>query len=328
MRAIVHEPGGPETLRLGELPIPTPGPGELLVAVRAAGVNRPDVFQRKGLYPPPPGASPWLGLEVAGTVTDVGPDVGAEWIGREVTALAPGGGYAAYCRVPVGQALPRPAGYSWEEAAALPETWFTVWHNLMQRVRLAAGETLLIHGGASGIGLTAIQLARQVGARCLVTVGSTEKQRFCERFGAERAINYHEEDFLAAAKAATEGAGADVILDMVGGDYLQRNLALLRKDGRLVMIAFLRGSKVDLDLMPVMLKRLVVTGSTLRPASSAEKQSIRDALLEHIWPHLGNPEMRPHVFQTFPLQAASEAHRLMESNRHIGKIVLTVQPDA
>ena len=317
--------GGAECLQLAEGPAPLPGPGEVLIEVAYAGINRPDLLQRAGLYPPPADASPVLGLEVAGRIVGLGEGVDEWRIGEAVTALAPGGGYAEVCAVPAGQVLPIPAGMAWATAAALPETWFTVWANLIIHGRLAAGERLLVHGGSSGIGLTAIQLARHVGAECLVTVGSDDKAAFCRDFGASQAINYRSDDFAAEVKRLTQGQGVDVVLDMVGAPYLQRNLSLLRRDGRLVYVAFLHGSKGECDLMPVMLKRLTITGSTMRPRTAAEKRAIRDALATRIWPKLASGELRTHLFATFPLERAADAHRLMESSSHIGKIVLEVR---
>lgn len=327
MKQILHGADGtPESMRLVEAPLPQPAAGEILIAVHCAGVNRPDLLQRAGRYPPPPDASPILGLEVAGTVAALGAGV-TEWrLGDRVTALVPGGGYAEFCTAPASHALPVPAGLDMAEAAALPETWFTVWANLVDLGRLKKGERLLVHGGASGIGLTAIQLARHLGVECLVTVGSDEKARFCRDFGADQAINYRTTDFAPAVKALTGGEGVDVVLDMVGAPYLQRNLSLLRRDGRLVLIAFLEGSKGEFDLMPVMLKRLTITGSTMRPRSVAEKTAIRDALREHIWPQIAAGRLRPHIHAVFPLAQAGEAHKLMERSAHIGKIVLRVRP--
>lgn len=326
MKQIIHDADGmPESMQLAEGECPQPGPGEILIEVRCAGVNRPDVLQRAGRYPPPPGASPILGLEVAGTVAALGEGV-TEWkVGDRVTALVPGGGYAEFCTAPASHALPVPDGLDMAQAAALPETWFTVWANLVDLGRLKQDERLLVHGGSSGIGLTAIQLARHLGAECLVTVGSAEKARFCRNFGADHAIDYREQDFLQAARTLTGGEGVDVVLDMVGAPYLQKNLSLLRRDGRLVLIAFLEGSKGEFDLMPVMLKRLTVTGSTMRPRTVAEKAAIRDALLENIWPEIAAGRLRPHIHAVFPLAQAGEAHRLMESSAHIGKIVLQVK---
>ena len=325
MKAVeIVQPGGPEVLRLTERPLPEPGPGELLVRVAAAGVNRPDVLQRLGKYAPPPGASDIPGLEVAGTVEGVGAGVTGWRPGDSLCALLAGGGYAEYCTAPVPQCLPVPKGLSLVEAAALPETFFTVWHNVFERGRLARGETLLVHGGSSGIGTTAIQLGRAFGARVLATAGSAEKCRACARLGAERAVNYKEEDFVAAVKEATDGRGADVVLDMVAGDYTPRNVQCLAVEGRLVQIAFLRGSRVELDLMPLMQKRLTVTGSTLRPRPVEEKGAIAVALRQHVWPLLETGQVRPVIFKTYPLAQAADAHRLMESSAHIGKIVLTV----
>jgi NADPH:quinone reductase len=328
MKQIEYGPEGtPESMRLADAPVPQPGKGEILIEVHCAGVNRPDVLQRAGRYPVPAGASPILGLEVAGRVASVGDSV-SEWrVGDAITALVPGGGYAEYCVAPASHALPVPAGLSFVEAAGLPETWFTVWANLVDLGRLRKGERLLVHGGASGIGLTAIQLARHLGVECIVTVGSEEKARFCREFGADHAINYRDEDFLAKVQEITGGQGVDVILDIVGAPYAQRNVKALRQDGRLVMIAFLQGSRTEFDFLPVMLKRLVITGSTLRPRSVSEKTAIRDALQREIWPAIEDGSLRPHVFATFPLAEAAEAHRLMESNRHMGKIVLRVRDE-
>ena len=326
MKQIIYGADGtPASMQLAEGERPRPGPGEILIEVYCAGVNRPDVLQRSGRYPPPPGASPILGLEVAGTVAALGEGV-TEWkAGQCVTALVPGGGYAEYCTAPASHALPVPDGLDLAQAAALPETWFTVWANLVDLGRLKRGERLLVHGGSSGIGLTAIQLARHLGVECIVTVGSAEKARFCRDFGAGHAIDYRAADFAQEVKALTNGEGVDVVLDMVGAPYLQKNLGLLRRDGRLVLIAFLEGSKGEFDLMPVMLKRLTVTGSTMRPRTVAEKAAIRDALLEHIWPEIAAGRLRPHIHAVFPLAQAGVAHKLMESSAHIGKIVLQVK---
>jgi len=318
--------GTPESMQVGEGAKPRPGPGEILIEVHFAGINRPDVLQRSGRYPPPPGASPILGLEVAGTVAALGEGV-TEWkVSQRVTALVPGGGYAEYCTAPAAHALPIPEGLDLAQAAALPETWFTVWANLVDLGRLKQGERLLVHGGSSGIGLTAIQLARHLGVECFVTVGSEEKARFCREFGADHAINYRQDDFAQKVKEITNGEGVDVVLDMVGGSYLQKNANLLRRDGRMVLIAFLEGSKAEFDFMPVMLKRLTITGSTMRPRTVAEKAAISDALQKNIWPEIEAGRLRTHVFATFPLAQAGEAHRLMESSAHIGKIVLQVKP--
>ena len=317
--------GSCDAMLLAECEAPHPGPGEILIEVHAAGVNRPDVAQRAGKYPPPPGASPILGLEVAGRVAALGEGVTAWHVDDKVTALVPGGGYAEYCVAPADHALPIPTGMSMAQAAGLPETWFTVWANLMEMAKLQRGERLLVHGGASGIGLTAIQLARHVGAEVLVTVGSEEKRAFCSAFGADHAVNYREADFAERVKELTRGEGVDVVLDMVGGSYLQKNVSVLRRDGRLVLIAFLEGSRTAFDFLPVMLKRLTITGSTMRPRSVAEKAAIGEALRREIWPALAAGSLRSHLFATFPLARAADAHRLMESNRHIGKIVLEVR---
>jgi putative PIG3 family NAD(P)H quinone oxidoreductase len=318
----IARPGGPEVLSPARRPRPSPAAGELLIEVEAAGVNRPDVLQRQGHYPPPPGASDIPGLEVAGVVAAAGEGVSGWAEGDRVCALLAGGGYAEYAAAPAPQCLPVPRGLGAVEAAALPETFFTVWTNVFERGRLRAGETLLVHGGSSGIGTAAIALARAFGARVLATAGGAEKCAACERLGAARAVNYREEDFVAAVKAETGGRGVDVVLDMVGGDYTPRNLECLARDGRLVQIAFLRGSKVQLDLLPVMQRRLTITGSTLRPRSVEEKGAIARALREQVWPLIEQGRVRPLVHATFPLRKAADAHRLMESGGHIGKIVL------
>ncbi|MDE1147384.1 MAG: NAD(P)H-quinone oxidoreductase [Azospirillaceae bacterium] len=325
MRAIaITAPGGPDVLQAVERPTPTPGPGEVLIQVAAAGVNRPDCLQRAGYYPPPPGASDLPGLEVAGTVAALGEGVTGWAVGDGVCALVNGGGYADLAVAPATQCLPVPAGFSLVEAAALPETFFTVWTNVFDRGRLAAGETFLIHGGTSGIGTTAIQLAKAFGARVFATAGGPEKAKACQDLGADRGIDYKAEDFVAVVKELTGGRGVDVILDMVGGDYLPRNIEALADQGRHVTIAFLRGPKVTLNLTPVMTKRLVLTGSTLRPRSVAEKGAIAASLLEKVWPLLNAGTVRPLIHETFPLDQASKAHALMESSQHVGKIVLTV----
>ncbi|QDX82541.1 NAD(P)H-quinone oxidoreductase [Denitratisoma sp. DHT3] len=317
--------GGPEVLRLVEAPRPQPGPGEALIEVHYAGVNRPDVVQRSGNYPPPPGSSPVLGLEVAGTIAALGAGVEGWRIGDAVAALTPGGGYAEYCVAPVGQLLPVPDGLGLAEAAGLPENWFTVWHNLMDLGRLKAGERLLVHGGSGGIGLAAIQLGKLVGAEVFATAGSAEKIEVCRAFGADWGIDYRQEDFVARIREITAKTGVDVILDMVGGPYLQKNLSLLRQDGRLVLIAFLQGSRVEFDFMNVMMRRLTITGSTMRPRTLAEKTAIRDALLQQVWPAVAAGKVRTRIHQIFPLSEAVEAHRLMESSRHMGKILLQVR---
>jgi len=318
----ITAPGPPEVLRPARRPTPRPGAGEVLIRVTAAGVNRPDLMQREGKYPPPPGASDIPGLEVAGTVVALGSGV-VEWsAGDEVCALLAGGGYAEYCVAPVPQCLPVPAGLSMVEAAGVPETFFTVWHNVFERGRLAAGESLLVHGGASGIGTTAIQVARARGARVFTTVGSAAKASACVRLGAERAIDYRREDFVAVVRDATEGRGVDVILDMVGGDYTPRNLECLAVEGRLVQIAFLHGPKAELSLLPVLQRRLTITGSTLRPRPVAEKGAIARALLEEVWPLFARGAVRPIVHATFPLMEAALAHRVLDDGSHVGKLVL------
>ncbi|HCJ29064.1 MAG TPA: NAD(P)H-quinone oxidoreductase [Pseudomonas sp.] len=327
MRHVEHRPGGDaECLRLVDGPIPEPGPHDVLIHVGYAGINRPDVFQRSGSYPPPPDASPLLGLEIAGEVVALGAEVSRWKLGDRVCALTPGGGYAEYCVAPAEHCLPVPDGLSLLEAAALPETYFTVWSNVFERGGLQAGETLLVHGGSSGIGLTAIQLAKQFGAIVFTTVGNSEKIEACQRAGADRVINYHEEDFVEAVAQATDGNGVNVILDMVGGDYIPRNVRSLALEGRLVQIAFLKGSRVELDTSPIMRKRLTFTGSTLRPRSRVEKADIAKALQAKVWPLLEQGLCRPVIHATFPLADVAEAHRLMESSRHIGKIMLKVAP--
>ncbi len=319
----IRAPGGPEVLVPATRPLPEPGPGEVLIQVAAAGVNRPDVLQRLGGYPPPPGASDIPGLEVAGAVVALGPGVSELAPGDRVTALVTGGGYAEYCAAPVPQCLPVPKGLSAVEAAAMPETFFTVWTNVFDRGRLAAGEIFLVHGGSSGIGTTAIQLAKAFGARVFATAGSAEKCRACEDLGVERAIDYRKEDFVEIVKAATGGDGVDVILDMVGGDYIQRNIQALAPDGRLCYIAFLGGSKAEVDFLPMMLKRITISGSTLRARSVEFKGAIADNLKAQVWPLVEAGQVRPVVHASFALAEAAEAHRLMESSAHIGKIVLT-----
>ena len=316
----ITAPGGPEALVPVERPVPRPGPGEVLVRVAAAGVNRPDVMQRQGNYPPPPGASDIPGLEIAGEIVAAGS--GAAGAPDRVCALVQGGGYAEYCLAAAALCLPIPAGMGDVEAAGLPETYFTVWTNVFERGRLASGETLLVHGGSSGIGTTAIQLARALGATVYATAGSDEKCRACEGLGAAECIDYREEDFVARIEAATDGRGVDVVLDMVGGDYFPRCLDCLAVEGRLVQIATQRGIKSEINLLKVMVKRLTVTGSTLRPRSVAEKTPIANALRERIWPLLEAGKARPIVHATFPLREAAAAHALMDSGAHIGKIVL------
>lgn len=314
-----------DSLRIVEAPPPVAGPGEVLISVDYAGVNRPDLLQRSGKYPPPPDASPVLGLEVSGRIAAVGPDAGRWQVGDAVCALTPGGGYAELCKAPAGQVLPIPGGMTLEQSAGMPETWFTVWANLVDLGRLGRGERVLVHGGSSGIGLAAIELAKLRGAQCLVTVGDDNKAKFCREFGATAAINYRTEDFVARVRELTGGEGVDVVLDMVGGDYIPKNLSVLRRDGRLVLIAFQRGSRVELDVSPVLRNRLVVTGSTMRPRTVAEKTVIRDALQREVWPACAAGRVRTHVHATFPLAQAAKAHRLMESGQHVGKILLRVR---
>ncbi len=303
-------------------PLPQPGPGEVLVEVAAAGVNRPDVLQRKGAYPPPPGASDIPGLEIAGTIVGLGQEVSDWALGDDVLALVTGGGYAQYCTAPAPQCLSIPAGMEMDAAAAVPETFFTVWSNVFGRAALKPGETLLIHGGSSGIGTTAIQIAHALGSTVIVTAGSDDKCGACEVLGADHAINYRDRDFVEAVKEITDGRGVDVILDMVGGDYVQRNLKALAEDGRLVNIAFLNGSKVEVDLMAMMLKRLTLSGSTLRARSVEFKAAIAAELKARVWPLIEAGEIAPFIHATFPLGEAAQAHALMESSQHIGKIVL------
>ena len=320
----ISEPGGPEVLNPATRPVPQPAAGEVLIRVAAAGVNRPDCLQREGNYAPPPGTTDIPGLEVAGEVISVGDGV-TEWNdGDQVTALVAGGGYAEYVAAPSPQCLPVPDGLDMVEAAALPETFFTVWTNVFERARLKDGENLLVHGGSSGIGTTAIQIASRLGAHVIVTAGSDEKCQACLHLGAERAVNYRDEDFVEAAREFSGGHGVDVVLDMVGGDYIPRNIRALAADGRLVNIAFLRGSTIELNFMTVMLKRLTLSGSTLRPQPVKRKGEIAAALRERIWPLIARGEIKPVIHATFPLANATEAHRLMESSQHIGKIMLTL----
>lgn len=318
----ISQPGGPDVLVPEQRAVPVPAPDEILVKVEAAGVNRPDVLQRMGVYPPPPGASDLPGLEVAGKVVAVAPGVSWPVIGDRVCALVNGGGYAEYAVAPAPQCLPVPQGLSMSEAASLPETFFTVWANVFDRCRLQPGEIFLVHGGASGIGTTAIQVCRALGARVFATAGSAEKCEACERLGAERAINYREADFVDEIRRYTDGAGVDVILDMVGGDYAARNLRLLREKGRIAQIYFLRGGEVTIDLGDIMRKQLVLTGGTLRPRTVAEKGAIAAALRARVWPLLESGVVKPVVHAELPLADAASAHRMMESDRHIGKIVL------
>jgi len=320
----IRAPGGPEMLVAEQRPVPAPGLGEMLVKVAAAGVNRPDVMQRLGLYPPPKGATDIPGLEIAGTVMACGSGVTRWKSGDHVTALVVGGGYAQYCVAVEGHALPIPPGLSAVEAAAMPETVFTVWHNVFERGGLAAGETLLVHGGSSGIGTTAILLGKSRGARVIVTAGSEEKCEACRKLGADLAINYKTEDFVAAVKQATDGKGAEVILDMVGGDYIERNYEAAAVEGRVVQIAFQGSAKATVNYMRLMLKRLHHTGSTLRARANADKAAIARAIEAEVWPLVAAGKIRPVIDRTFPLAEAAAAHARMESGQHIGKIVLTV----
>jgi len=317
--------GGPEVLVPAQGPVPAMQAGEVLVKVHAAGVNRPDVQQRTGGYNPPPGASPIPGLEISGTIVALAPDV-TEWkVGDQVCALVSGGGYAEYCPAPAPQCLPVPKGLSLLEAGGLPETFFTVWTNVFQRGGLKAGETILIHGGSSGIGTTAIQLAREFGARILTTVGNEEKAKVCRDLGAERAIDYRTEDFVAVARELTDGQGVDLIIDMVGGSYIERNIEALAVEGRLVQIAFLEASRADVDFLPMMIKRLTITGSTLRPRTVAQKAEIAGELHRKVWPLIEAGMVKPLIYRAFPLAEAAAAHALMESSAHIGKIMLTCE---
>jgi len=323
MRVVeISAPGGPEVLRLGERPRPQPGTGEVLIEVAAAGVNRPDVMQRQGKYPPPPGASDIPGLEVAGKIVALGAGAQAFAPGDHVCALVSGGGYAQYCVAPEAQCLPVPTGLSDVEAASLPETFFTVWSNVFDRGGLRPEESLLVQGGSSGIGVAAIQIAAALGSRVFATAGSEEKCAACVRLGAQRAINYRTEDFVAVVKAQTAGRGVDVILDMVGGDYLLRETAALAEDGRLVFINTMAGTKATIDLREIMVKRLTITGSTLRSRPVAFKAQIAHRLQQHVWPLLEVGKVKPVVFRSFSFAQAAEAHALMERSEHIGKIVL------
>jgi NADPH2:quinone reductase len=326
MRAVeISKPGPPEVLRAVERKDPTPGAGEVRIRVAAAGVNRPDVLQRRGAYPPPPGASDLPGLEVAGEIDVLGSGV-SEWhVGDRVCALLAGGGYATLCTAPAVQCLPIPKGIDFVAAAAMPETFFTVWTNVFDRGKLRAGESALFHGGSSGIGTTAIQLAVARGSRVFATAGSDEKCRACEQLGAERAINYRTEDFVEIVKQVTQGRGVDLILDIVGGDYIARDLAALAVEGRLVVIGFMGGDTATIDFRRVLGRRLTITGSTLRPRSPAEKGEIATALRWEVWPLVEQGVVKPIVYRTFPLEQAAAAHRLMESSEHVGKIVLTTE---
>jgi len=313
--------GSPDVLEVGDSPIPEPTSNEVLIRVHAAGINRPDILQRQGLYPPPVDASPILGLEVAGEIVELGEGV-TDWkVGDQVCALVNGGGYAEYAIAPAAQCLPVPKNFSFFQAAALPETFFTVWHNLFQRAQLKSGETLLVHGGSSGIGTTAIQLAIAFGVKVFATAGAVEKCNAITALGAV-AINYRNQDFVAEIKSGTDGKGVNVILDMVGGDYIQRNFSASAKDARIVNIAFLNGSKTELDLMPIMLKRLTLTGSTLRAQTSQVKARIAEELKQHVWPLLDEQKIAPVIDSVFSFNDVVKAHERMESSEHIGKIIL------
>ena len=326
MKAIeIQQPGPPEALVVAERPKPAPAAGDVLIKVAAAGVNRPDVMQRMGHYPPPPGITDIPGLEIAGTVEQVGGDVRDWRVGDRVCALVAGGGYAEYCVAPAPQCLPVPSNMDFVHAAAIPETFFTVWTNVFERGRLKPGESLLVHGGSSGIGTTAIQLARALGSRVFATAGSADKCAACETLGAERCINYREEDFVAVITSITAGKGVDVVLDMVGGDYIPRSMEALALEGRLVSIAFIAGSiKAQINIFTMMQKRLTLTGSTLRARSVAEKGAIAAGLNAHVWPLLEARKLSPVIHATFPLRDAADAHRVMEAGTHIGKLVLVV----
>jgi putative PIG3 family NAD(P)H quinone oxidoreductase len=326
MKFIDHGAGGPASvLKLAEGEKPVLKTGEVLIEVQYAGVNRPDVLQRSGKYPPPPGASPVLGLEVAGEIVEVAPDVTQWKPGDVVCALTPGGGYAEYCAAPAVHCLPVPKGLTVEQAASLPENWFTVWTNIIDRGGLKSGETFLVHGGSSGIGLAAIQLAKAWGATVYTTVGNAMKAEVCRTLGADDVWNYKDEDWAAELWKATEKRGVDLILDMVGGEYVEKNIRSLALEGRLVQIAFLQPSKVSIDCMPIMIKRLTFTGSTLRPRTIAQKAAIAHDLREQVWPRFESGELRAYLYRTFPFAEASAAHELMESSTHIGKIVLAVR---
>jgi NADPH2:quinone reductase len=326
MQAIeITEPGAPEVLKIQQRPLPNIKEDEVLISVHAAGINRPDVMQRAGLYPPPPGVTDIPGLEVSGVIVSAGQKVTKWKIGDSVCALVAGGGYAEYVNAPESQCLPIPKGLTYREAASLPETYFTVWSNVFDRAKLAEQETILVHGGSSGIGTTAVQLCRALKRKIFVTAGSDEKCRACEAIGATKAINYRSEDFAERIMALTDNKGVDVIIDMVAGDYLQRDLKCLADDGRLVIIAFLGGVKTNINMTDILKRRLTITGSTLRPRSTKFKSSIATSLESRVWPLLESKVIEPLIFRSFPLKNAAEAHRLMESSQHIGKIVLDVR---
>ncbi|MDC0188454.1 NAD(P)H-quinone oxidoreductase [bacterium] len=321
----IEKHGGPDVLKLNSQAVPDPGPDEVLIRVEAAGVNRPDIMQRKGLYPPPPGATDVLGLEVSGTVEKTGGNVTELKVGAQVCALVSCGGYAEFCLASASICLPIPEKISLEHAAGIPETFFTVWTNVFERGHLKSGETLLVHGGSSGIGTTSIQLGKAFGAKVYTTAGTQEKCDFCKNLGADVAINYNENDFEAEIKALTENRGVDVILDMVGGLYFPKNIKILASEGRLLQIALMQGYKAEVDFRPLLMKRVTLTGSTLRPRSVKEKAEIARGLFKEVWPLLDSGIIRPIIHQTFPLEKAADAHRLMESSNHIGKILL--KPD-
>ncbi|GAB1260107.1 NAD(P)H-quinone oxidoreductase [Aurantivibrio plasticivorans] len=316
--------GDASVMRIAEGDKPELLPGEVLIEVRAAGVNRPDVAQRMGLYPPPPDASPVLGLEASGVVVALGEGVGNEWLNTPVCALTNGGAYAEFVKAPVGQCLPIPQGLTFEEAAAIPETFFTVWSNVFHGDVLKPGQYFLVHGGSSGIGSTAIQLAKSLGAQVFTTAGSIEKCRFCESIGADLAVNYKEQDFVATVLETTRDYGVDVILDMVGGDYIAKNIQIAAIDGHVINIAFLGGAKAEVNFAPVMMKRLTLTGSTLRPRSAEYKAQIASELLQRVWPLLEEGKIKPIIYQSFPFSEVVAAHQLMETSQHMGKIVLTL----
>ena len=321
----IEKHGDPDVLKLKSQSVPDPGPDEVLIRVEAAGVNRPDIMQRKGLYPPPPGATDVLGLEVSGTVEKTGVNVTELKVGSQVCALVSCGGYAEFCLASASICLPIPENISLEHAAGIPETFFTVWTNVFERGHLKSGETLLVHGGSSGIGTTSIQLGKAFGAKVYTTAGTQEKCDFCKNLGADVAINYKENDFEAEIKTLTENRGVDVILDMVGGPYFPKNIKILASEGRLLQIALMQGYKAEVDFRPLLMKRVTLTGSTLRPRSVKEKAAIARSLFKEVWPLLDSGIIRPIIHQTFPLEKAADAHRLMESSNHIGKILL--KPD-
>jgi putative PIG3 family NAD(P)H quinone oxidoreductase len=320
----IAAPGGPEQLKPALRPVPQPGVGEVLVRVAASGVNRPDIMQRQGRYPPPPGASDLPGMEIAGEIVALGPQVSGLSVGDKITSLLPGGGYAAYAIAAAPLCMPVPRGLTLVEAAAIPETFMTVWTNLFERGHAKSGDNVLIHGGTSGIGTAAIQLAAAFGARVYATAGSADKARACEKLGAVRGIDYKSEDFVAAIREDTKGYGIDVTLDIVGGSYVQRNLDIAAVEGRVVCISMLGGSRAEINLNAILPKRLTLTGSTLRARTIAQKAAVAQAVREHVWPLFESKRVHPVIFKTFPLAEASEAHRLMETSSHVGKIVLTL----